>query len=75
LISYKGIDVISDIAGELAALGYYLIADIYERGITRKTMQKLAKNLVTIKRTTRNIKRISLALIINYAEPILTILW
>jgi hypothetical protein len=44
-----------DIAGDLAALGYSFIADIYG-GNYPKTMQKLAKNLVTIKRTTRNIK-------------------
>jgi hypothetical protein len=57
LPAWHGIDKASKDMGDLAALGYYsFIADIYGEGITRKTMQKLAKNLVTIKRTTRNIK-------------------
>jgi hypothetical protein len=55
LPAWHGIDKASkDIAGDLA-LGYYLHSGYLWREL-RKTMQKLAKNLVTIKRTTRNQK-------------------
>jgi hypothetical protein len=58
-----------------AALGYSFIADIYG-GNYPKTMQKLAKNLVTIKRTTRNIKTNFISIrSINSCGLILTILW
>jgi hypothetical protein len=52
LPAWHGIDKASRIL-QIAALGYYsFIADIYG-GNYPKTMQKLAKNLVTIKRTTK----------------------
>jgi dienelactone hydrolase len=57
LPAWHGIDKASkDIAGDLAALGYYsFIADIY-RGNYPKDNAEAGQNLVTIKRTTRNIK-------------------